>query len=308
MCQISKEELITKTFKAAALSLSLAGCLAATPTAKAQTSSPAVPEQGWEYLGQCTYHPGLVWNMDACLLAVPQMCPYSTYSKKVTWPVDIYGNTDEPGWYRLNPYADDIFFEYTEGKIQTNPHMHWDDPLYINATNPNKVYIVSWCHDMTYSNQKTPVPPSWYYTMPVFLEQVVPENGFTAKWSDYYQYGSLDNGVISFPKGGFVGYLTSDIATRYVSDINSNTEASKRTLSISNYTGNYIKTNRGDYGWETLQIDLPSKLTVAVDETFTDEEEACRYYDMTGRELTQAPRGMYIKVSGSGKAYKMIGH
>lgn len=61
--------------------------------------------------------------------AVPKLDNY-------TWEVDVYTAEDAPGWYRLNPYP-------TGNPVRDSIGSANRSLLYINASDPKKVYIDS---------------------------------------------------------------------------------------------------------------------------------------------------------------------
>lgn len=95
------------------------------------------------------------------------------------WNVDIETSESNQGWYRLIPYGEGS----APAEILGQPDTEY---VYINASNPEAVYI----EDFIVYN-------SWMFS------QIVPEN----QW-DMSNYGTLEDGVISFQKGSFA--ITED--------------------------------------------------------------------------------------------------
>lgn len=107
-----------------------------------------------------------------------------------TWPVQVQERDDKPGYFRvINPYCEN--FPYNEPG-------DWDDSqdwyLYIDATNPEEVYIPN----------LTPVGMDWGYGM----FSIWSMSGYYLnrnKPSDAAPYfGKYENGAITFPKNGLM--------------------------------------------------------------------------------------------------------
>lgn len=98
----------------------------------------------------------------------------------MTWSVTIEQSQQNPGWYRLQPYASGAVAELLGMTDKTY--------LYVNATNPDKVYF----EDMD---------PIFNYFA---VYPLVPESEMGAAIVEQYegvefQYGTLKDGIISFP-------------------------------------------------------------------------------------------------------------
>ena len=130
----------------------------------------------WSSIGECT------WVED--LLTI-----FSDIPTGQIWTVDVQTSAANPGWYRLLPYASGPIADMIGGGDTEN----W---LYINATNPNKVYAEDF------------VP---FGAFP--LSNLVPETEWPA---DYQCYGTLKDNVISFAPESFVLYAQQkwNITTR----------------------------------------------------------------------------------------------
>ena len=100
---------------------------------------------------------------------------FSDIAEGQRWEVEIEQNETEAGWYRLLPYASGPVAEQLEAADTENY-------LYINATDPAKVYAEDF----------TP-----FGLFPV--SHLVTEN----EWQGYEEYGTLQDGVISFPANSF---------------------------------------------------------------------------------------------------------
>ena len=100
---------------------------------------------------------------------------FSDIAEGQRWEVEIEQNETEAGWYRLLPYASGPVAELLEAADTENY-------LYINATDPAKVYAEDF----------TP-----FGSFPV--SHLVTEN----EWQGHEEYGTLQDGVISFPANSF---------------------------------------------------------------------------------------------------------
>lgn len=111
--------------------------------------------------------------------AVPKLDNY-------TWEVDVYTAEDAPGWYRLNPYP-------TGNPVRDSIGSANRSLLYINASDPKKVYIDSWnaFNQFTFNN-------------------IAPEGGIASGSS----YGTCFGGIVKFPARTF--YLTYGGKNYYV--------------------------------------------------------------------------------------------
>lgn len=123
----------------------------------------------WTSVGEAEWREGLLHA------AAPFFFPAG-----LSWNVDVEESEDIPGIYRIKPYA-------VENTISETITYDIDEEtvVYINATDPNKVY--------------TTAESNFYpYEMCKFIGNN-PENG-----QEGAVYGTLKNGVISFPEGAFI--------------------------------------------------------------------------------------------------------
>lgn len=124
-----------------------------------------VPEGEWKSLGEGTWHEGL-------------FTLFSDVPAGLSWSVEIEESETAPGYYRMQPY--------TEGSTLAELIGATDDGyVYVNATDPTKVYIDG---DLE------------LFQVFVF-SHMTPEN----EW-DYEEYGTMTDGVIEFPANSF-GFL-----------------------------------------------------------------------------------------------------
>lgn len=114
------------------------------------------PEMGWEVIGEGLYHDELFmsWGMP------PE-----------NWKVVVEQNSSKKGWYRFIPYNENSSVADVLGYPD-------DQYMYINATNPNKVYAEEFTVYGTF-----------------LFSNVVLEND----WDESYQYGTLVDGIITWP-------------------------------------------------------------------------------------------------------------
>lgn len=101
-----------------------------------------------------------------------------------SWEVKIEQAKEYPGYYRTLPYA--------TGTPLAEIMQQADDEnyVYINATNPGKVYV-----------------ESFFAFGHIMMANLVPEN----QWNSYSHYGTLKDGNITFPSNSFA-YTTYDLA------------------------------------------------------------------------------------------------
>ena len=174
------------------------------------TGSDYDPNKGWNSLGYVDY-------TDAYVCACPTVFlsnPIQTYS------VEMQESEEKPGLYRLvNPYG--AAYPYS-GIEEDNPYQSYY--LYIDATNPNKVQILS-------SPQNLPIYALDNYNNEV-LAGVLTEcwgmvgyfldNGLATEEqiaSSPYYYGKMQNGKITFPEGFYVDPEPGEIYGSYVSSL-----------------------------------------------------------------------------------------
>lgn len=121
----------------------------------------SVPEGDWIDRGKA------IWYED--LLTV-----FDKVDKGLSWKTTIEESATTPGYYRIAPYTANSPIAKKIGGA------HPEAVFYINATDPEKVYIDG--------------DVNVYYPMSVRLCHVVPENGWHSAL-----YGTLADGEISFP-------------------------------------------------------------------------------------------------------------
>lgn len=139
------------------------------------------PNEGWDILGYVEYTEGYLCGVYGAPV--------------VTYYVEVQENQDEPGYYRLvNAYGADYPF---------NEPGDWDDSvtsyLYIDATNPDQVYIPYSEQTLDWGNGKLVCYSLAAYYM---------NNGYSAE--DVAQagyFGTMADDKITFPYKGLVAYL-----------------------------------------------------------------------------------------------------
>lgn len=128
------------------------------------------PQSGWKDMGTATYTDGLVCDV------FPQV------TAGESWAVAVQENTENPGWYRIQPFVEDW-----PGVDYAGETDKW---LTINATNPQKVYMVD-TGRLFFVN-------GYHYV----FSQIVPEN----LEDDTPIYGTLTDNEIKFPANSFRFY------------------------------------------------------------------------------------------------------
>lgn len=129
-----------------------------------QSAPQKAPAGEWTSIGMGTYLEDL-------------MTIFSAVSEGQMWQVEIEQSATEPGWYRLLPYSSaDNPVAALVGSNDTENY------LYINATNPAKVYT----EDFT---------PFGTFTFSNMVEEL--------DWDGLEQYGTLADKTISFPAQSF---------------------------------------------------------------------------------------------------------
>lgn len=129
-----------------------------------RTKFKSPPAGAWESIGEGTYLEDLLTY-------------YQDVPLNLKWKVDIEESKETSGWYRFIPYyAGSPIAEYYGSPDNTY--------IYINATDPDKVYVEDF---LPYQEE---------------ISNVVPATG----WPDlpeYQRYGKLVDGIISFELGSF---------------------------------------------------------------------------------------------------------
>lgn len=149
---------------------------------------------GWEYLGK-----GL-WRDDffsGFATAIGAILTEPVHEKEV----EIYQRADLPGYYRIdNVYTGDFLAYMADGNYD-NAGAYEDFclayPIYLNAVNPSKVYF-----DIQFAFYD---PSNKYGDIYIASDcDEVMGAGYSAGL-----YGTLKNGVVTFPKNGVVAYVPS---------------------------------------------------------------------------------------------------
>lgn len=120
------------------------------------------PTEGWEPMGTGVYFEDLVTYFGA-------------FPRDMSWEVEVEQNTVEPGWYRFAPYAE-------KGEVVDLLGPEPDTYIYLNATNPNRV----WMEHFRAINGG------------YVISNLVYEDGWAMEF-----YGTLKDGFISFPLNAF---------------------------------------------------------------------------------------------------------
>lgn len=108
------------------------------------------------------------------------------------WDVTVEENADVPGWYRVQPYASP---ESTPAALIGRTDETY---LYFNATDSSRVYFEQWAPFGILKVTSYTAEGGW---------SMEPEEG---------TYGTLENGVISFPENA-IAYTTDDTSWYYLS-------------------------------------------------------------------------------------------
>lgn len=111
--------------------------------------------------------------------------------------VQIYEREDMPGYYRMKVYAGDTFLNAMSGGIGVSISSNTDEWTVVDAQDPDKVYIPLQSTGLTFSSSDGVVSIGSY----------VPEN-FSLDESAA-QYGTLKDGVITFPAQSIYGTVSS---------------------------------------------------------------------------------------------------
>lgn len=130
-----------------------------------ETVEITVPSGEWIPLGTGTWCEGLFTEYGA--------------DDDLRWPVEIEQSAEQPGWYRCIPYGSNSPISELVGTPDNTTY------VYINATDPNRVYI----------------PEYEVYNGQYPFCQLVPENGWGNAWMEY---GYMEDGMICFDADTFV--------------------------------------------------------------------------------------------------------
>jgi len=147
---------------------------------------------GWEYVGKGYWRDDLFAGFAAAIGAV---LTEPNHEKEV----EIYQRADLPGYYMIESVYTKEFVSYMADGDEENASAYEKFcpayPIYLNAVNPNKVYF-----DLQFAF----FDPSGQYG-DIYLASDVDETmgaGYSAGL-----YGTLKNGVITFPKNGLIAYV-----------------------------------------------------------------------------------------------------
>ncbi len=133
------------------------------PSQNAPEKAPSIPKGEWAVVGTGKWFDDL-------------FSYYQVVAPGDMWEVTVEESSTTPGWYRLLPYGPGSPVADYMGDDDTENY------VYINATNPDKVYIPDFDVFGSYK-----------------VSQHVDENG----WWDETEYGKLDGGIITFPADCF---------------------------------------------------------------------------------------------------------
>lgn len=115
---------------------------------------------------------------------------YNGFPASTSVEVEIFQNSAQPGWYRLNPYAEGV----AQNIVSAN-FGNLEGDIYINATDPNKVYM----EEFQFAN--------------LLFSSYAPEGGWEFEDPTEAFYGTLADNVITFGSNsiaawdGASGYL-----------------------------------------------------------------------------------------------------
>lgn len=139
--------------------------LQASATNESHSRMKAAPAGEWNNIGKCTWFEGLF--------------PVYGFSSGLFWEVDIEESATTPGYYRILPYSVDCEISQIMEETDTENY------IYVNATDPDKVYI---------DGDFTP------YGSTLF-SHITPEN----EWQESH-YGKLADKIITFEANSFATY------------------------------------------------------------------------------------------------------
>lgn len=198
-------------------------------------------QREWETIGTARYHEGLLFAL------------FDTVESEVL-EVEVQENKQLPGFYRLvEPYANHSTFE----ALTCTSHKHY---LYLNATNPNRVYIEA---------------------NPLGVKTIYGEPAVYSIGSRYYGTANEDMA----DQYGYYGKKRGNIITM-----------PDRTVFVSMeglYNGSFMGSCRD------FKVELPDK-TESIDSVISDGNEPVIYYDMLGRRVKDpAPGQILIRRQGS---------
>lgn len=121
------------------------------------------PEGNWKSIGKGVYCEDFLTY-------------YSDVPQNLRWEVEIEQNEDAAGWYRFAPYVEGSPVAEYYGKADNTF-------LYVNATNPYKVYTLDF---LPYREE---------------ISCLVPEVGWPGE--TYFRYGVFEDGIVSFDLQSF---------------------------------------------------------------------------------------------------------
>ncbi|MGN0209760.1 MAG: hypothetical protein ACI391_01440 [Muribaculaceae bacterium] len=199
------------------------------------------PTTGWSECGTGVYTDGLVCSV---------VNDFGEFPSGQSWEVTFEENTENPGWYRFQPFAG----EWPGVDIVGESIGYFT----INATDPDNVFIID-------SGKILRLPDRW---LCVFAQRV--------PWNLYEEtmYGTLKDGVITFPANSFYLYrLSPETSHDPTQQSVINTDAS-------------------------LKITLPSEASVC-DLSADDSEQPVTYFTLQGVEVDEPGCGVFIVKVGN---------
>ncbi len=119
--------------------------------------------------------------------------------------VEVFEREDKPGVYRLYNVYDADFLGQCINKNPADLQNNWREAsIVIDASDPNKVWIAQQDMGIILNNTE-----GW-----MSMSSYTPEGH--SSFADADSYGTLQDGIITFPKGGIICYLENKIGAAFV--------------------------------------------------------------------------------------------
>ncbi len=225
--------------------------------------------------------------------------------------VEIYEREDMKGYYRMKVYGGNTFLKAFSGMTNVKIAENKDAYTYVDARDADKVYLPNQTTGMTFNSDNGEISFGSY----------TPEN-FSLDESAA-QYGTLRDGVITFPAKGIMVTLSSLNGGWYNGNLNGATRITLPGYKAAEYSVTLTKGTMGTNGvlpvTAKLSDDIKTLKYAFFDGTLDDGEASLKAQDLNDGTLkfdgeindeidgkTQKTFTMNIQVGKTGK-YTMVG-
>lgn len=212
----------------------------------------------------------------------------SSFNRNPEIDVEIYERDDMPGYYRMKVYGGKTFLNALAGGAgDVNVAENKDSYTYVDARDPQKVYLPLQGTGLVFSSTYGEISFGSY----------VPDNFSLDETAA--QYGTLKDGVITFPVSSIMFTMESMSGSYYTVNTNGATRLILPGYTVPDYTVTLAKTTLESGGVEisaTLAADV-AKVRYAFFEGTLDDDAA----NVKAQDLDGGASGFEGEITASGK-------